>query len=324
MAKTMKKTIVYRNGRLPERLDEILGNADENDLRILVALMMAADEDGTVETEFDIGECLGLEKSEVDASLKFWRGAGMIGSAREDSKKIKPEKKIQSAHRGGALERHSVADYASTELADLLEKRSSLAQFVSEAQRVLGKTITYHETSIIVGLVDQLGFDEEAVLSILAYVVRLGKKTVRYAEKVAIGLFDEGITSTEDVVARIHHIEESAKTVSKIRNLFGMGARELTATEKKLFSAWIEKLGYGLDEIRLAYDITVDAIHTPAPKYVNSILERWYAEGLHTAADIEAFEEAKKGEKSKTDTEKSYDVDDFFEASLKRSYEELN
>ena len=193
MGKATKHTLLlYQNGHFPERLDEILSSADENDLKILIALQMAADQDGTVDPMPDLGALLGLERAEVDASLKFWRGAGLLGGARsktpEKPKKTVEEKKpaeekgtetTSTAHRGGAVMHHGVVDYTTAELADLLESRRALADFVTEAQRVLGKTINYHDTSIIVGLVDQLGFEEEAVLAILAYAVRLKKATAR-------------------------------------------------------------------------------------------------------------------------------------------------
>ena len=214
--------------------------------------------------------------------------------------------------------------YETAELADLLEKRSALASFVTEAQRVLGKTINYYDTSIVVGLVDQLGFDEEAVLAILAYAVRLKKATVRYAEKIALGLYDEGYTATEDVVERIHTLEQAAETVSQLRSLFGIGSRALSSTEKKLFAKWVDTYGFDMDVIRMAYDITIDAIHVPVPKYAGSILEKWHTEGLRTARDIEEFERARKDTTGKGEVKKSYDVDDFFEASLKRSYEEFD
>ncbi len=351
MRKTAKNVILYRNGELPERLSDILGNADENDLRILLTLMMSANEDGVFDTNIALDELLELDSSEVNASLKFWRGAGFIASVKEsgtsaqkgkgnekkedvkkDTKKEKNTDDIEkepskpaTAHKGGAVSHTAIAVYESSELAEILENRKSLALFVNEAQRVLGKTINYYDTSLLIGIIDQLGFDEEAVLAILAYAVRLKHATVRYAEKIALNFYDEGIVDSEAVIQRISKIEESAQTVTQIRALFGMGSRGLSTAEKKLFTAWSEKLGYGIDVIRLAYDITIDSIHEPAPKYTNTILERWYAEGLHTAADIEEYLKSQKTAQSNSKGhEKSYDVDDFFEASLKRSYEEFD
>ena len=43
--KELKIKIKYRYGQLPEGLCELLNNADEADMRILVALMMLADEE---------------------------------------------------------------------------------------------------------------------------------------------------------------------------------------------------------------------------------------------------------------------------------------
>jgi DnaD/phage-associated family protein len=146
---------------------------------------------------------------------------------------------------------------------------------------------------------------------------------VRYAEKIALNFYDEGIIDTEAIVQKINMIEAAAETLTQIRALFGMGSRGLSTAEKKLFTSWSEKLGYGIDVIRLAYDITIDSIHEPAPKYTNTILERWHAEGLHTASDIEEYIKSQKQTASKGH-EKSYDTDEFFEASLKRSFEEFD
>ncbi len=331
----MGKEIIlkYGQGQLPDRLGEILGAADENDLKILLTLMMLVDTEGRVLPETDLAGCLGLAQSDIDASLKFWRGAGMIGGrtgkvSAKGAAKPEAEKKAEnpvSAHRNGLAQRSGVLPYRSDELAGLVENGRVTPQFIDEAQRIVGKTFNCSDTGIVAALVDQLEFEEEAVLAILSYSVSLGKKSVHYAEKIAMGFFDDGITGTADVIAKINSMERSKDVINQLRNLMGIGSRALTTTEKKLFGVWVEKFGYGMDELRLAYEITVDKTGMPAPKYMNAILEKWYGEGLHTAADITEFEQARKEKKkgSPGKSEKSYDMDDFLEASLKRSYEDL-
>lgn len=333
MGKTTKLFLRYRLGQFPDNLDEVLDVADENDLKILIALQMAADADGAVDPLPDFRALLGLEAPEIEKSLKYWRVAGLVGGKKTTAKPKTEEKqppapeqpKVPTAHRNGAVLHSGTAEYTTTELADLLEQRKALADFVVEAQRVFGKTFNTRDVNMIVGLIDQFGFEEESVLAMLSYVVRRGKKSVRYVETLAINLYDEGLITTEEVVSRIHAIEQAAETVSQIRSLFGMGSRALSSTEKKLFTKWTETFGFDLDVIRMAYDITIDAIHAPVPKYAGTILEKWYNEGLRTAHDIEEFENAKKQSAAgKPGITKSYDVDDFFEASLKRSYEEFD
>ena len=329
-----KKKIKYINGNLPDNIASILANADEQDLKILTLLLMSADSNGEVSDDLAIGDILKISSDAVDASLKFWRGAGIIGASRATKKKpeqtqqIRVEESEQStvttAHRNGMLESNGVETYKSAELATLLEKRAVTACFVDEAQKVFGKTFNAYDTNVVVGLVDQYGFEEEAVLAILAYVLRLGKKGVKYAEKIAIGLYDDGYTTTADVVDRINSIEQAKETVYKIKSMFGFGARELTKSEKEIFTKWTQTYGYDVDIIRAAYDITVNSIQKPVPKYTDKIIEKWYSEGLRTLADIENYENKKKESAQSTqEAQKSYEIDDFFDAALKRSFKDL-
>ncbi len=329
-----KKKIKYINGKLPDNVASILANADDQDLRILVLLLMSADADGEVRDDVSIENILDISAEKVDASLKFWRGAGVIGTSRSTRKKteqsaelnadIKRTTAVPTAHRNGAVESNGVDNYGSAELATLLEKRAVTACFVDEAQKVFGKTFNAYDTNVVVGLVDQYGFEEEAVLAILAYVLRLGKKGVKYAEKIAIGLYDDGYTTTVDVVDRINSIEQAKETVYKIKQMFGFGTRELAKSEKELFSKWTQTYGYDVEVIHVAYDITVNSIQKPVPKYTDKIIEKWYSEGLRTLADVEAYESKKKDSaQSNSEVQKSYEIDDFFDAALKRSFKDL-
>lgn len=327
MSKSSKLTIQYRNGRLPEHLGELLVNADETDLRVLIAAQMLADENGVVETG-ELASVLSLSEGEVSASLKFWRGAGVLAAASSKKKTAatleKTPEKAPTAHRAGAIEQSgNLPSYTTSELADLIEQRRVSAEFIDEAQRVMGKVFRTYDTGVLVGIVDRLGFEEAAVLAMLAYIVQKGKKTLRYAEQMAISFYDEGITDTADVLERLGRMERSGEVIGKIRVLYGATGRELTTSEKRLFTAWSEKLAYDIDVIRMAYDITVDAIQKPVPKYTNSILEAWYAQGLRTADEVRSYLDAEKKKKDSGASEKSYDIDEFIEAALKRSYEEM-
>lgn len=324
-----KKKINYINGNIPSNIADILNNSDEQDLKILTLLLMAANESGEVDDSL-ASELLGISKAELDASLKFWRGAGVVGAVRTHKKKTEeiqtePTVRVETAHRNGAVESNGVDVYNSTELVTLLESRAVSACFVDEAQKVFGKTFNSYDTAIIVGLVDQYGFEEEAILELLAYVRRLDKKGVKYAEKVAIGFYDDGITTAADVNERIEIIERSKEDIYRIKQIFGFGARSLTKSEQTIFEKWTQNYKYGIDVIRLAYDIMIDSIQKPVPKYADKIIEKWHCEGLRTFEEIEAYEKNKKDspKADSGDPQKSYEVDDFFAAAMNRSFKDL-
>ena len=319
----------YKNGDMPENLSEILANADEQDLRILIALMMVADGEGKIDGDFSLTDHLGLERPEIDASIKYWKGAGVIGLARatKKNKTVAPglqKTAVSTAHRDGAVEKSTgVAHYNSAELADLLESRSELSSFLEEIDRVVGRILNNSEKGIVVGLVEQYGFELEALIHIFDYSVKSGKKGIRTLEKIALdNFYDEGLISTDKVIERITLMEASKETVYRIRQLAGWGDRELTTKEKNTFKRWTVDFNYGIDVIRMAYEITVDRKNDFKLSYMNAIIEKWNAEGLRTVADVEAREQTKKQEKQ-IESGKSYDLDDFFEAALQRSLDDL-
>ena len=307
-----------------------LASADENDLRVMLALTLASD--GEREDIDALLSKLELDQGELDASIKYWCGAGLLKKGRksakatgEAAKQTEPKKTAAPLHREGKLERKSeLPSYSSTELAELIEKRSITAEFINEAQRVVGKIFNTHEVNILVGMIDYIGFDEASVIIILSHMVNLGKRSLRYAEQLAFSLYDEGITDAESLQLRLKKLEGYAKTESEVRAMFGMTGRALTTKEKKFLRSWIENMGFDTEVIRLAYDMTVDAIHEPAPAYANSILEGWYAAGLTDAEAIIAAENEKKQKNKavRSDTN-SFDTDEFFEAALRRTFEEL-
>ena len=327
MKKNEKITLKSKGSELPESVWGSLKAADENDLRVMLALSLL---DGTDTDLAGLWERLDLSESEFDASVKYWCGAGLLSKGKRSAKSSpvsEGEKKSAAAdaHKGGKLERASeIPSYSSEELAALIEKQHITAEFINEAQRVFGKIFNTHDVNILIGMVDYIGFAEESVILLLSYVKSKGKRSLRYAEQLAFALYDEGLTTFEALQSRLKQMEENAKTETAVAAMFGMTGRALTAREKKFLSSWIGVMGFDIDCIRLAYDITVDNTHEPAPAYANTILTNWYEDGLRTYDAIVAAEAERKAKGRKEKEQgKSFDTDEFFAAALKRTFEEI-
>ena len=76
-----------------------------------------------------------------------------------------------------------------------------------------------------------------------------------------------------------------------------------------------------------AYEATVNGTQSPSVAYMGKILENWHNAGYTTLDEIKNAElEFSKSKNIPTESDKpddSFDTDDFFEAALKRSYENL-
>ncbi len=229
--------------------------------------------------------------------------------------------------------------YTTEQITHLLETHPDTAEFLDESARVWGKIFNTHEVNILLGLVDYLGLDWEYVLILLAYCKKLLERrgssgSLHYVETVAFNFYDEGIHTPEALQEKIRQLDLMAETESKLRKLFGIGTRTLTATEKRTFSAWLYDFNYGLDIIQKAYEITVDTIGEPKLKYMNSILSKWNSEKLDTLEAIDAYqaehgkEQGKKApgqratQKPGTRPGGSFDTEDFFGDAVRRSFGE--
>ncbi len=297
---------------LPHAVAAHIDKATKKDIRILLEL--AAAPDATTAT---IAAAAGVGTAEVEAALAFWRGTGVLTVVEGEG--VAPVA-VAEAPAVRVVAEKGLPSYSTEELSEVLSRRSELAQLVNDAQQAFGKVFNTHEIAIIAGLADYLGLDEEYILLLLTHCRNMEKKSLRYVEKMAITLHDEGIHNAEELEARLHNIEIMASACGKVRALFGISSRALTTKEKTMIEKWICVMKYDEEMLRRAYEITVDSTTKPSIPYANSILERWYAEGYRTLADVDAALAEYKRKKAGDGA--SFDVDEWFEAALKRTYGE--
>ena len=341
---------------LPGRITEVMDRASLTDVKVLMAL--CADprlcrDMSREDWAMSVAEAAGCEVEAVSAAVAFWRGAGMLSVSQQTKDKKRktetpvseaPEKKQEDtatvSSSDGQTQRPQklrakaeLPHYTTEQLTALLEAHEETAGWLNECQRIFGKVFNTHEVNTMLGFVDYLGLDWEYVLSLLSYYVETQErrglpKSIRGAEKMAFDLYDKGILTVTALQEEIRRLTLFAETEGKLRTLFGMGERSLTPKEKKCFSTWLYEFGYGVDIIRLAYDVTVDAKGSPNINYMNSVLANWNRDGLRTPEAIRAAGEAykaassdkPKGKKKDGDTgTSSFDVDDFFAAAVRRS-----
>jgi DnaD/phage-associated family protein len=328
----MKYKLNYGDGelKLPLSVLSRLDDVDADTLKVL--LILAADSDLSKEK---IAKQIGCDVDTVTDALGFWRGAGLLISRAGAEKKKKspvnepakeeapadPSVKTVDSAAAVTLAPASLPRYTTEELVALLESRRELAALIDECTRVFGKVFSTHETSILLGIVDYLNVDGEYLLLLLAHCAKIGKKSVRYVEKTAFSLYDDGITTPTALQECLKKKEELEEIEGKIRTLFGMSSRALTSKERKLIDTWLFTYRYDMAVITRAYEITVDAIGKPSIPYTNSILERWATANLHTLSEIDAAEQARAAAgHTQAAPGNSFDTDDFFDAALKRSF----
>lgn len=303
---------------LPAAVVGFVDKAKKFDLKVL---LLVASHESYREKSFanKIAAELDCEVSDVENSISFWNGTGIISVEAEGTKKAnKKEEKAEKTPIPARAKVTELPQYTSQELNALLESHKNVVALIDECQNIIGKIFTAADIKVIMGLVDYLGLDNDYILVLMHHCARKEIKSIRYIEKMAVSCLDEGFTEAAVLQEALYAREERNELEGKIKSVFGIGTRKFTTKEKKQVDAWISNFKYDIQIIERAYDITVGATSKPSIHYANAILEKWYADGARTLEDVDAL--LAKREEEKEGNGSSFDVDDFFDAALKRSY----
>ncbi len=315
---------------LPRALIDRLSEISEQELKAL--LLSAAAEGGEVDPA-----AAGLTAGEFENAAGFLRGAGLINGrsrsssradadARGSEKTDAPaaEKKTEAGGEGTVrtvrfLPGDRLPDYSSAEIRELMKQNEALSSLVDACEQALGKTFNPTEVNGILAMHDTLGLDGGYILTLLVHCAEMDKRSVRYAERTACSLVEQGVSTLASLEAELERRKKLSSVEGKLRRLFGMGERALTKKERACFTVWIAEREYPFDLIEEAYEVTVNATRSPGVAYADKVLDRWWTEGIRTA---KAARDAADGKKKKqaSPAAGSFDTDEFFEDALNRSF----
>ena len=311
-----------------DRVMELLSECGEAELRALIAIAALGDSDRATEAS-------GLDDSEFSSALAFWRGARLVGRAtqkKKDPENIRENKTddiTSESSKIASVDIEDIPEYTSADIKRLKGKDALFDSIMVEAQQTFGKVFNNVEHNYIVAMRDHLSLDGEYILMLLEYF-RREAKPLCYVVRVADNLVKQGITDPESLEQYLKRRDSFKGNEGKYRDLFGIGGRALTAYEEKYFTAWSEEMQMPFDLVRVAFERTIEKKGTPQKSYINGILKKWHDASVNSIEALERYEDAARdsnpvrveGTNSARGAtgESTFDVDDFFNAALKRMY----
>lgn len=280
---------------LPREVEKMLKNAGAAELKVLLHLFAKGDY-----TPGEAAHELGLNVTEVEAAVAFWRGAGIIelSSAKEIKKNSSSLNLYQT--------------YDSSILSSAIEKDNDFKNVCEMVGDLLGRMLNKNDYNSLFYLYDYSGMPADFICGVSEYCSQEKKLSMQYIMKTALGLCDDGIDTYEKLEEHLARKEKSRTNIGMLRKLCGMGEREFSTKERECVNRWFMTWDTPFELVKSAYEKTVDATGKVQFPYMNSILKSWYESGFKTVEDI------KLGDK-KESVESSFDTDEFFEAAVKRS-----
>ncbi|MBP3495134.1 MAG: DnaD domain protein [Clostridia bacterium] len=310
----MKIEIKYSGSilNLPAKVVDLASRASENELRVILGIF------GFLPYFDSFDSCLStlaskleLDVNEVICAIDFWAKNGVIAVDGLDTSALETAS-LESS------EKNTMPSYTGKQINEYVEKNKEIESLFASCQDVLGKTFNTHDFNCVIHLKTFYKFSDEFILILLAHCVEIDRANWAYIRKTAKNLYDEGIDTYEKLEKHFSARRNKRSREYKIRKLFGVGEREFTKRERDVFERWIgSKIPYEL--IEKAYEVTIDNIGKASLSYTAKVLENWQENGIKTVEDAENSLVKYKKRLSMS----SFDTDDFFEAALKRSNEEI-
>ena len=251
---------------------------------------------------------LGLTEAEVDDCLQYWQEAQLFteGSAPQPEKAgpapAEPPKKTVEE---GITTIRSRGHLSPGEVNALLREDKRFAGLAAELEKARGSVLSPSEREILAYLCGSLELTPEYLLVAAAYCRDRGKKKMSYLEKMVAGWLEEGIDTYEKAEVHIRRLTSQEDDEGRIRRLFGLPERALTAREKACINRWCGEYMTPDALIKLAYDRAVEATGKVSFAYIDKVLAAWTAKGITT---VEAAEAERTAAQKAAAGEYSFDI----------------
>lgn len=320
--------ISKNNISLPEKLADYVVNMsadDSGELRVLVYVLARDGETDTAE----IAENLGMDETEVITAVSFWRGMGLVNAGKKTAVRKSEKSKTELPPSARDTDTRT---YTGEEIAAILENKPEISSLIDFAQNRLGRIFSSSDIAKLVYLEDYILMSAPMIMRIIEYCVDMDKKSMRYVEKTALSIYDEGVETYEALEEYLDKKKKAKSNEGCVRSIMGIGERNFTAVEKAHIAKWFGEYESTPELITLAYEKTIAGISKPSIPYMSKLLQSWHESGYKTPEDVKnsrvsakggtidiaSFDEAvaaakKSGTGSGADTDDALNLDDFFE-----------
>ena len=287
---------------LPAAVADCLPSAGAEQLRVLLWFSRHVG-------DFDAAACataLGLSAQECEGCLAYWAERGILRCEGAAVAVAPTAESTKSA-------RPTAVKPLWKEVLAYQQEHKEFNAFLQEVSARLGRPLNHGDNATLLYLITTAGVPQASVLMATAYAVSIDKASMRYIESLVLGWVDEDIITPEQVDGKIRELTETRASAEKVEKVLSL-VRPLNAAQAKLAHKWLTVWCFSDAMLQHAQTLTLENCDKISPAYMDKILERWHAEGIHSPDRIAAPAPKKKGPASTNPEQSSLDSD--FEEQL--------
>lgn len=186
-------------------------------------------------------------------------------------------------------------DYQRSDLMLALERDRAFSSLHKAVEAALGKPLSEADLKALYTIYDYLAFPPELVFTLVGWCVAEAERKygpghpprMPTVKKEAFRWKRLGVDTPQAAEEFLRAQQALRGREAELLPLLDIRDRPAVAREREYIAGWVD-MGFENDAIRLAYERTVMQKQSLNWAYMNAILKRWHAAGLHTAAQAEA------------------------------------
>ena len=231
------------------------------------------------------------------AAAVLCRTRAEIDAAREKLQRLLKSAPGRRAEPEQLVPAEESVQYPVRDIVDSFRNDSGFSPLVDELGRIIGTVPSRAYLNALVDMYDHLGMPPEVIMLLLHYCDGESRRrwgssrrpTPRYLTEEAYRWANREILTLELAEDYIREMARRREDKVRLAELLGIRGRELSQTESKYVETWAE-MGFDDEAILMALDKTLTNTGALKWRYMNGILEKWHAKGLHSVAAIEEAE----------------------------------
>ncbi len=163
-----------------------------------------------------------------------------------------------------------------------------ISEMLCIVEQYLGKPLSPADIKSLLYIHLEIGYSMDMLETLLEYCLERGKKEMRYIEKTAIGWYEQGIQTTEQVKNNVSKYDKTIYSIMK-----ALGKRNTPTTwEMDYIIKWTNQYGFSLDLILECCKKTVMAVDSHRFEYADRILTNWKENNVITISDTKELDKA--------------------------------
>jgi len=265
-------------------IDDYMKDVDGDYVKVYLCMLRQYLISGSMPEAGYIAGLLGLNREKVRQAQRYWCQAGFFAPP------------AKAAVLQGDLSLNDRPTYSPSEINAAMQNSEELVLLFKIAEEKLGRLLSTADMQVIYSLYDWLGLPVEVIIMLLEHCRCLGKRSIRYIERVGVEWAQNGIDSIEKAEQHLQKFEKRNIEDKKVCEQLGMFGNP-TKRQAEYIDKWLYEWNMPLDVVLLACDQTVNS-REPSFAYIDAVLERWHNEGVtnleQAKAAIQRFIEGKK------------------------------